>query len=93
MQERKLEVRDRGRRKAGLKEAKKGINMYADKRSVMYQRRSVKKNEKEMKENEVERKERNGKEGRKEYRKKERNCYHWIGFEAWSFKTTRKRPL
>jgi len=82
MQERKLEVRDRGKRKAGLKEAKKGINMYADKRSVMYQRRSVKKNEKEMKENEVERKERtkrNGKEGRMEYRKKERNCYHALG--------------
>ena len=38
-----------------------------------------------MKENEVERKERtgrNGKEGRMEDRKKERNCYHWIGFEA-----------
>jgi hypothetical protein len=41
-----------------------------------------------MKENEVERKEktgRNGKEGRMEDRKKDRNCYHWIGFEAWSF--------
>jgi hypothetical protein len=46
VQERKLEVRDRGRRKAGM-EAKKGINMYAGKRSVMHQRSSVKKNEKE----------------------------------------------
>jgi hypothetical protein len=62
--------------------------MYADKRSVMHQR-SVKKNEKEIKENEVERKKRagrNGKERRMEDRKKEQNCYHWIGFEAWSFR-------
>lgn len=71
-----------------MKEAKKGINMYADKRSVMRQRRSVKKNEKEMKMNEVERKERTGRngEGRMEDRKKGRNSYHWIGFEAWSFR-------
>jgi hypothetical protein len=42
-----------------------------------------------MKEKEVERKEktgRNGKEGRMEDRKKGRNCYHLIGFEAWSFR-------
>lgn len=85
-----MEVRDRGRMKAGMKEAKKGTNMHADKRSVMRQRRNVKKNEKEMKENdEVERKERTGrncKEGRMEDRTKERNFYHWTGFEAWSFR-------
>jgi len=55
----------------------------------MHQGRSVKKNGKEMKENEAERKERTGrnsKEGRMEDRKKEQNCYQWIGFEALSFR-------
>jgi hypothetical protein len=70
-----------------MKEAKKGINMYANRRSVMHQT-SVK-NEKERRENEVERRERtgrSGKEERKEDQKKDRNCYHWLGFEEWSFR-------
>lgn len=78
-----------------MREAKKVINMYADKRSVMYQR-SVK-NEKERRENEVERKERtgrSGKEERKEGRKKERNCYHTgLDSRLGRLDYTRKMPL
>lgn len=76
-----------------MKEAKKGTNKYADKRSIMPQRSSVKKNEKEVKENEVERKERMARKGEWKIGIENEIVTTGLGSRLGHLYDTRKRPL